>query len=189
MLYSANDKKELRKLFSDIRKNAKSPEADHAIAETVLADPHVRNADTILLYASFGSEADTWQIAEQLLSSGKKVAFPLCHKDGIMSFHLVRLLSDLSEGHYGIREPDSALPQPQLSGNTVCIVPGLAFTPDGGRLGYGGGFYDRFLSAHTDICSIALAYESCITDSLPVLQHDIKVDTVVTEERKVQCNG
>ncbi len=189
MLYSASDKKELRKHFSAVRNSARSDAADSAIAESVLADEHIRNADTVLLYASFGSEADTWQIAEQLLSSGKNVAFPLCHKDGIMSFHLVNQLSELSEGHYGIREPDSASPQPSLSGNTVCIVPGLAFTPDGGRLGYGGGFYDRFLSAHPHIYTIALAYDACITGSLPVMQHDIKVDSIVTEERKVQCNG
>ena len=189
MLSSVNDKKTLRKHFSDIRKTAKSPAADCAIAEIVLADTYINSADTVLLYASFGSEADTWIIAEKLLEKGTVIAYPLCHKGGIMSFHIVSSTSELSAGQYGIREPDSTLPQPEVTNKTVCIVPGLAFTPEGGRLGYGGGFYDRFIALHPGIHTIALTYERCITSSLPLMQHDIKVDTIVTEERKVQCNG
>lgn len=189
MLSSVNDKKDLRKHFSDIRKAAKSPAADRSITEAVLADEYVRNADTVLLYASFGSEADTWGIAEKLIGRGTSVAYPLCHKGGIMTFHIVDDTDALSAGQYGIQEPDIALPQPVITSRTVCIVPGLAFTPDGGRLGYGGGFYDRFIAANPEMHTIAVAYERCMTDTLPLMQHDIKVDTIVTEERKVQCNG
>ena len=71
---------------------------------------------------------------------------------------------------------------------TVCIVPGLAFTEKGARLGYGGGFYDRFIAAYPEITTIALAYEAMITDSLPVQEHDMTVELIVTEERTVLCN-
>ncbi len=191
MQYSAKDKAALRKEFSAVRKAAKSEDKDCKIAERVLLDDHVKNADTVLIYASFGSEADTWLIAEKLLQSGIKTAFPLCHEHGVMTFHVADSIGSIrngKEGSFGIHEPDPLLPQPVITERTVCIVPGLAFTPSGGRLGYGGGFYDRFIAEHSGIYTIALAYEACITDSLPLLQHDIKVKAIASEERMVFCN-
>jgi len=181
------DKKNLRKRFSRIRKASHSEKAEETIAERLLSLEKVKSAGTILLYASFGSEINTWGIAEKLLSDGKTVAFPLCGKEGRMTFHTVTSLSQLSPGSYGIPEPDSSIPQPDITNDTICIVPGLAFTGDGGRLGYGGGFYDRFLAAHPEVFTIAPAYEAMITDSLPMLEHDLKINMIVTEERTVLC--
>jgi 5-formyltetrahydrofolate cyclo-ligase len=90
---------------------------------------------------------------------------------------------------YRISEPDSALPQPVITDKTVCIIPGLAFTEEGGRLGYGGGYYDKFIQENHDMTTIALAYEELIVDQLPLMQHDLRVDIIVTEERTVLCNG
>ena len=182
------DKKELRKHFSELRKKAKSPEKDMAISERLLSDQDVLRADTVLLFASFGSEPDTWNIAGELLKAGKAIGFPRCGTEGKMTFHTVSALSQLIENprSYGIREPDAALPCPDISGDTVCIVPGLAFTENGGRLGYGGGFYDRFLAEH-NVHTIALAYEQCVADKLPEEQHDLRVGKIVTEERTVLC--
>ena len=106
-----------------------------------------------------------------------------------MTFHKISELSQLVENprSYGIREPSGSLPCPEITSDTVCIVPGLAFTENGARLGYGGGFYDRFLKDH-NVHTIALAYEACITDSLPEEQHDLRVGKIVTEERTVLCN-
>ena len=182
------NKKELRRYFSQLRKEAKSDDRDKLISERLLGLSDVREAETVLLYASFGSEADTWEIAEALLASGKCVAFPRCGKNGVMTFHIVRQLSELTDGAYGIREPSEELPCPDLKNRTVCIVPGLAFTEKGGRLGYGGGFYDRFLAEHPHITSAALAYEAVITNALPAEKHDIAVKYIVTEERTVLCN-
>ena len=72
--------------------------------------------------------------------------------------------------------------------SSVCIIPGLAFTEDGGRLGYGGGYYDEFILANPQLYTIALAYEELIVQQLPLMQHDLKVDLIVTEERTVLCN-
>ena len=181
------DKKTLRRRFSGIRKAAHSEKAEALIAERLLSLDRVRNAGTILLYASFGSEINTWETAGRLLSEGKTVAFPLCGKDGAMTFHTVSSLSELTAGSYGISEPDISLPQPDVTRDTVCIVPGLAFTADGGRLGYGGGYYDRFLAAHPEVFTIAPADEAMITDSLPMLGHDLRINMIVTEERTVLC--
>lgn len=187
-----NDKKELRRHFAGIRKSAKSQEKDLRIAERLLAEEKIVNADTILIFASFSSEPDTWAIAENLLSQNKCLAYPKCEKDGIMIFHIVdsaETLKNCKKGAYGIFEPDASFPSPAITDKTVCIVPGLAFTENGGRLGYGGGYYDRFLSANPDIYKIALAYEAVVTDNLITAEHDIAMDSIVTEERTVLCNA
>ena len=181
------DKKELRRHFTEVRKKAGSVDKDIRIADRLLALNEVADADTVLLFASFGSEINTWDIAEKLLDSGKTIAFPLCHENGIMSFHCIQQLSQLKTGAYGIREPDGSLPCPVISDDTICIVPGLAFTEKGARLGYGGGFYDRFIQKYPDMSTIALAYEDMITQALPSERHDAAVKYIVTEERTVLC--
>ena len=186
------DKKSLRKEFSALRKSLKTSIKDDIIASRVLSMEQVLSADVILLYASFGSEINTWSLTEDLMLNGKKVAFPKCGENGCMTFHIVDDLTALrngTNGKYDICEPDSSLPQPVITEKTVCIVPGLAFTANGGRLGYGGGFYDRFLAENSSVHTIALAYEGMIADDLPLLPHDLKVDMIVTEERTVLCNG
>ena len=105
-----------------------------------------------------------------------------------MTFHIVTEIAQLTAGKYGIMEPDESLPEPVCTDKTVCIVPGLAFTMTGSRLGYGGGFYDRFLEKHQELHTIALSYEALITSELPVQEHDLCVDSIITEERMIICN-
>lgn len=182
-----DDKKLLRKKFSEIRKNIPDRiKKDTAIRNVLLGQ--LENYDTVLLYASFGTEIDTFSIAEKLF--GKyTVAFPVSHKNGIMTFHTVNSTVELRKGMYGIYEPDISLPQPVINDRTLCIMPGLAFTPDGSRLGYGGGYYDRFLAEYPQIQKIALSYEELITDNLPVMQHDLKADYILTPERMILCHA
>lgn len=183
------DKKILRKKFSDIRAAIPDKKSkDEAITQRILSLASMKNADCVLLYASFRSEIDTSGLFEALRNKGIKTAFPICGKDSEMTFRIVSGKSELSEGAYGIPEPDFSLPKPVLTNKTVCIVPGLAFTEKGGRLGYGGGFYDRFISLNPQVITVAAAYEALITNSLPLLQHDLKVKYIVTEERIVPCN-
>ena len=189
MQYSATDKKELRRQFSALRERLASPVSDRLICERLLESELIRNADTVLLYASFRSEVSTDLLSEELRRLGIGMAYPLCHKGGIMTFHLVKDLKDLKEGAYGIQEPDTAFPQPELTGRTVCIVPGLAFTENGGRLGYGGGFYDRFLRDNPQVYTAAAAYEGQITPELPLEDHDIRLRSIYTDERKIICNA
>ena len=183
-------KKELRCYYSSIREEAKDVSKDKVITERLLMNERILSAQNVLLYASFGSEIDTWELSSRLIKLGKIVAFPKCGKNGHMTFHCVDDIDSLrnNSGMYGICEPDGVLPSPDLSINTVCIVPGLAFTIRGERLGYGGGYYDRFLSSDPSILRLAVAYEVMITECLPVYEHDISIDQIVTEERTVLCN-
>lgn len=183
-----SDKKELRRHYSEIRCSVKSNEWDIIIAAKLLSHERIKTADTVLLYASFKSEVDTWEVADKLLKKNIQLAFPKCGKDGIMTFHIVNDLGQLNDSLYGISEPDISLPYPKITDRTVCIVPGLAFTEIGERLGYGGGYYDRFLSEYPEIYTIALEYEKCIADNLPTETHDIKIKSIITEERTVLCN-
>lgn len=181
------DKKLLRKKFSEIRKNI----TDKANKDILIRNAflkHTENYDTFLLYASFGTETDTFSIAEKLF--GKyTVAFPKSQKDGIMTFHIVESSDELHKGMYGIYEPDSSLPQPVITDRTLCVLPGLAFMADGSRLGYGGGYYDRFLAKYPQIHKMALSYEELITKNLPVMQHDLKADYILTPERMIFCHA
>lgn len=182
-------KKEMRKHFSEIRKSVSCRESDILITERLKNLDIFNNADTVLLFASYCSEPSTWYLAEVLLERGISIAYPRCGADGEMTFYKVKSKDELHIGKYGIAEPaGSIMSMPQITDKTVCIVPGLAFTEDGKRIGYGGGYYDRFLSKNPQVYTIALAYEKCITDDLPVMEHDIKIKSIVTEERMVLCN-
>ena len=184
-----DSKKILRKKFSEIRGNITDKAAkDAEITERFLNMERVRDADCIMVYASFGSEVETYGIVDAFLGTDKKIAYPRCEENGIMVFHVIESFADLHEGMYRISEPDISLPVAEVTDRTVCIIPGLAFTENGGRLGYGGGYYDRFLLDNPHIYTIALSYEELITDELPLLQHDLMVNSIVTEERTVFCN-
>lgn len=183
------NKEELRRHFTQIRKNASTKEADRLITERLAELSIIYNADTVLLFASFGSEPSTWTFADELHKKEINTAYPKCGKDGEMTFYVIKSNECLHIGKYGIAEPDGNIMDiPEITDKTVCIVPGLAFTSDGKRLGYGGGYYDRFLSKYLKLYTIGLAYEKCITDNLPFMEHDIRIKAIVTEERLVLCN-
>ena len=186
------DKKQLRQYFSALRKTEKNHEKDSSITGRLLSEKLIKDADVVLMYASFGSEINTWDIAERLLERNIMLAYPLCRENSEMTFHVVSSADQLTVsniGKFGIREPDISLPEPRLTKRSVCILPGLAFTESGGRLGYGGGFYDRFLAANKNLYKIALSYEKLVVPELPIMPHDIRTDLIVTEERTVHCNA
>lgn len=184
------DKKALRPIFRKKRKNIKNKDLkNNAIMLNILNSEKILNADTVLIYASIESEVATFDIMDALFKSNKIIAVPKCIENGTMTFHIIDSLLNLHPGKYGIPEPDGSSEMPLINDNTVCIVPGLAFTIDGGRLGYGGGYYDRFLADHSGLFTIGLAYEELITDTLPVMSHDLKVNAIATEERMVLCSA
>lgn len=182
------DKKYLRKIYSEKRATVVSKaQKDTAVTDIVTKCERIQNADIVLLYASFGSEVSTENILYNLLKSGKTIALPKCGDNGKMTFHIITSMEQTSVGKYGITEPDESLPVPVYSEKTVALVPGLAFTENGGRLGYGGGYYDRFLAEFPFIYTIGVTYEELIADSLPCLSHDLTVCALATEERMVLC--
>lgn len=150
-----------------------------------------RDAELVLAYVSRGGEVDTRGIISALLDAGRRVGVPLVdpatHE---LSFYEISSLDELEPGFRGILEPVSSgvspLRQADLFGS-VCLVPGLVFDADGHRVGYGGGYYDRFLW-HYPGDKIALARSMQLSSNpLPVEAFDVPVDFIVTEHQVWRC--
>lgn len=185
-----NNKSILRRNFAELRENIQCRfEKESAAIEKIISLPRVINADTILLYASIGSEFGTSALANRLIESNIPIAFPKCSADGIITFHCVNSLGELKPGRFNIPEPPTSENIPLLTEKTVCIVPALAFSENGCRLGYGGGFYDRFLSADPQVYSIGINFDELIVKELPFEDHDIRVNSILTDKRMVLCSA
>ncbi|MDR2173089.1 MAG: 5-formyltetrahydrofolate cyclo-ligase [Burkholderiales bacterium] len=163
------------------------------IAQRIAALPSFANARTVLLFHSFGSEWNSVLLVQEALQSGKTVVLPrVLSSKGTsrqMALQTVENIArDTAPGTRGILEP---LPErPVVSPETIdwILVPGVAFTPRGERLGYGGGFYDRLLpQIPKHVPRIVGAFDVQIVDALPVDSHDCSVDAVYTERRVFHC--
>ncbi len=163
--------------------NAKS----RMILENVTNSNAYSEAENIMIYASMRSEVVTDEIILDALSLGKKVFCPkVTDKDkGIMEFVRIFSLEDLIEGYFKIREPNisdqSEVFSGQTGGNTLMIMPGVAFDKDRNRIGYSGGFYDRYLEKHPDIKTCALLFDCQIVTKISAEDHDKKPVFLFTE--------
>ena len=136
-----------------------------------------KNAKTIYGYLPYNQEVRTVPMLEQALKDGKKVAVPKVYGDE-MKFLYLDDLSKVSKGYAGIPEPIAD--EPVADDKTALVLmPGLAFDPAGHRIGYGGGFYDKFLAAEPNHPTLALCYEFQMLPALDTEEHDIPVDTVL----------
>lgn len=178
-------KKDLRIHLKNIRRyndETEKKRIDNLIADRFLNSEIFRNSDSVLIYVSYGSEIDTYGIIRRALADNKIVAVPCC-SGGIMEFYKLNAVDDLVPGSFGIPTVDTENKLPFYAcGNTVCVVPGLGFDEDGNRIGYGGGYYDRFLSDKS-LGTAALCYEKCLVDHVPTERHDKTVDFIFTEKR------
>ncbi|MBP5294071.1 MAG: 5-formyltetrahydrofolate cyclo-ligase [Clostridia bacterium] len=184
------DKKLLRSRFLEIRSSipkARKDAYDAFLCRRVSETNAFRDASSLLLYYPIGSEPDLLSLAEQALAQGIPVGFPRC-RDGVMRFYAVPSLDEknFETGDYlNIPEPLELGSELIPDARTLCIVPALSFDPDGCRLGYGGGYYDRYLASHDPI-SIGCAYPELRSDlSLHILPTDLCVDTVIWAEPSV----
>lgn len=140
-----------------------------------------KEAETLLCYYPVRGEPDILPLAQYTLELGKKVAFPISHvSDKRLSFHVISNLSELTRGTYNIPEPSEAAAEITDFSGSLCIVPALAFDKEGHRLGYGAGYYDRFLSSFNGV-SIGLAYSQFYVDKIPFDKHDASVNIIITE--------
>lgn len=155
------------------------------------SSPLYKNADTIMNYVSIGNEVFTHDFIQRAISEGKKILVPKCEPNSrkIILSHVIDFERDLEKGFKGLIEPKKETLRPVSSDESdLILVPGLAFTKAGHRLGYGGGYYDRFLAGISkNIPKVALAFELQIVDTLPVESYDIPMDFILTEERLIQC--
>ena len=156
----------------NVRKNL-----DETIYNNVMGLECVRNADKFLVYASSPVEVDTRRFITCMISRGKTVAVPKCVGKE-MRFLITGSLETLVKSNYGVDEPAEG-EEIVYDSSTVCIVPGLRFDRNGYRLGWGGGFYDRFLAGFTGV-SVGICYRGCCGD-VPTDKFDIPVNTVITE--------
>jgi 5-formyltetrahydrofolate cyclo-ligase len=156
-----------------------------AACQRLLDLPALRDAAVIFTYVSHGSELDTHALIRAWLGEGRTVAVPHITGRGTMQASAITSFEELMSGPYGILAPREARPLSQPIG--VAIVPGLAFTPSGCRLGAGAGCYDRFFAAQPVATRVGLCLECQIVAALPADPHDQPMTHVVTDQRVLTC--
>ncbi len=186
------DKKTLRRHMLALRRALPPEQAKAksvAVTKRLLDLPEVCNADTILSYVSSkDNEVDTREFIRALLQDHRRVLVPVMQPAQQLRWSHLESLNELQPNRFGIFEPlpddyrFSTAPE-----SSVCIVPGIAFSIDGHRIGYGGGYFDRYLSENSDICSIGLAFEVQTTAVWVPELHDVQVKAVLTETAYYKC--
>ena len=175
------EKKAIRKQIFAARKSCTDKQIENwsrTIAERVTALPEFKESSRILAYADYNHEVMTGFIIEAAWKAGKEVAVPkVVGQD--MVFYKLTDFSQLEKGYFGIPEP--ARGEIVQWEEAAMIMPGVAFDRDNHRVGYGGGFYDRFLEKHPEIRRIAVAFDFQILDQVPVEPTDISPEVIVTE--------
>jgi len=136
-------------------------------------------AKQVLVYLSTQEEVDTHQLVKDMLNSEKRVYAPKV-KDGILVICQINKWNDLEKGSFDILEPSSIIKEEHPKVMDLILVPGLAFDKAGNRLGYGGGFYDG-LFKNTQGYKIGLAFKEQILEKIPLEDHDIPVDLIITD--------
>lgn len=174
------DKKELRRMIRE-QKRAMTWEqiedTSRQLKELFCRTEQYRNASVIYGYLPYNQEVRTVPILEQALRDGKKVAVPKVYGD-TMRFIYMDDLSRVGEGYAGIPEPLDDGPVAEDK-KALVLMPGLAFDKRGNRMGYGGGFYDKFLSQEPEHPTVALCYAFQMVDAIPCEDYDIPVDKVL----------
>ena len=151
--------------------------------EKLAALPEFKKAGVVCCYNALPDEVETDLIIEMCWTDGKKVCMPAFRRE-MNQYGLSELRRDmrLAPGHYGVSEPD----EPEwlgVQGVDFIVVPGLAFDPSGGRLGHGGGYYDRIMGGmQKEVFKAGLAFDFQIFKEVPMLAGDVSMDVVVTEK-------
>ena len=179
-----SDKKSARAYLRE-KRNKMSDEylrqASDILTKKIIALEEFKDADTVLLFYPLGSEPDLLGVMNKALELGKKVAFPISIPDTCaLEFHEVTSTDEMKLGTYRIAEPPTDAPMPLFTPQTLCVVPALALDRQGYRIGYGKGYYDRFLSEFSGI-SVSAVFEELLCDSLPTEATDIQLDILITQ--------
>lgn len=179
------EKKELRDKVLQLRDQQKPSDRalwDDIIFSKFTGSEYYRNAGVIFIFVSFRSEVDTHRIIRKALEDGKVVGVPkvASKKEGMKVFRIGGM-SDLEAGYFGVLEPKEGCPEIPSEDIDLVVMPGAAFDREGGRIGYGGGFYDRYLSEMgREVRKIALAYRMQVMDKVPMEENDVRVDGIIT---------
>lgn len=168
----------LRKKYKEKRDNIKNKVTkDNLIYQKVINNKDILSSKTLLIYISINSEVDTIKIINYFLNT-KNIAIPKII-DNNMYFCYVTNLNELTSGKYNIPEPTNENIVTDFD-NAICIVPGICYDKENYRVGYGKGYYDRFLSKNK-IKTIGLCYKECMIEKIDNDKYDYKIDEVITE--------
>jgi len=159
--------------------------ASQQISDALLRSLLIQKAHRICCFVSFRSEVDTHGLIEQLLLDGKQVCVPWCDANDLRLCQ-IESLDQLEPGNFGVLEPPPPMRTQssrmrQLADCQAAVIPGLAFSTDGKRLGYGRGYYDRLLNQASATWRVAIAFDCQIMATVPTTQDDIIMDALVTE--------
>ena len=174
------DKQALRKEIREKKRAMTEAEIvakSEALGALFLASDAYRQAKTIYGYLPYNQEVRTTAMLQQALADGKKVAVPKCYGEE-MRFIYLDDLSQVEKGYCNIPEPIADGPVAD-DPTALVLMPGLAFTKEGLRMGYGGGFYDKFLAAEPNHPTLALCYDFQMVAYIPTEEYDVPVDTVL----------
>ncbi len=183
------EKEKIRRRILKLRDGLSSEEREEKskqIKEKLFSHFEFRTDRTVLFYAAKESEVETKGMIEESLSSEKKVGLPIVEGKEIF-FSRIFDYGKLLPSTLGILEPEEKYPI-SLDELNLVVVPGIAFDEKGNRIGFGKGFYDRFLKKVPDAFKIGLAFEIQIVKTIPKISTDIPVDKIVTEKRIIECN-
>lgn len=168
----------LRKKYKEKRDNIKNKVTkDNLIYQKVINNKDILSSKTLLIYISINSEVDTIKIINYFLYA-KNIAVPKII-DNNMYFCYITNLNDLTPGKYNIPEPTNENIVTDFD-NAICIVPGICYDKENYRVGYGKGYYDKFLSKNK-IKTIGLCYKECMIEKIDNDKYDYKIDEVITD--------
>ena len=171
------NKQILRKKYQKIRLNIVDKEKkDRFIFEQIINNELVKKSKLILIYFSKQDEVDTKELIKFFLASHKLVDLPQVVGKEIV-FYYIKSIIDVETGKFGLKEPITNCKVLDYS-NSICIVPGICFDRNNYRVGYGGGYYDRFLKNYKGY-TIGITYSECLVDKIDIDRHDIKLDKVI----------
>jgi 5-formyltetrahydrofolate cyclo-ligase len=183
-------KKELRKQLIEKRKGL-------SISEVEITSKHIMNRiksyfnldeiQVIALYYPFNQEVDVLPLIEYLLKQNKIVVLPKVTSKTTMSFYKIDSLNDVSRSQFGVYEPNTnqVVTKDDIE---IMFIPGVGFNSKGYRLGYGAGYYDRYLIDHA-FNTVGVCFDFQITDEFEIAAHDIPLDFVISENRLLQCHN
>ena len=181
----ADAKKELRKQYLKMRRSMpkeKKESASKEIYNKLLNLDAVKNAANIMCYVSFDSEPDTHALIDRFCVNGKNLCVPLCDtKSFEITACRIEGLSALRPGAYGILEPDIIKTQKPEEIDCI-IIPGVVFGRNFHRIGYGKGYYDKFLPLAKNAVKIGLCYDLFLKDEVEAEEFDVPLDMIVTEK-------
>lgn len=180
-----DQKKEIRAEAKRRRESAdpaRLREDSRRIMERLTGLGAYQNADVLLVYVDAKREVETRLLMQRAWEDKKRVAVPRVDGNGIMHYYDIESLDDLEPGSFGILEPKKTCPLCSVE-EGILLMPGVAFDEGCHRVGYGGGYYDRYLEKHPGLVHIALAFEFQVFPEAPFEAHDILPEMIVTEER------